>query len=384
MPPGGVFCIGSAATICEGFDTSAGTFAPSGGSWAVADGRYVLCAPLTAGNGVVNNRALHGTPIGGDFAISVRARPTPSASTANDVAVIFGYQNPTNYWLLSLAENNSGGNHGLFRVVNDSLDPGGRHHRREQPPQRRHRPPGAPRAHRRHAARLPRRRACAHPHPERPAGLGAGGVGSINDAASFDDFEAKVIPPPPPFCSGSTATICEDFTSGAGGFATSGGTWGISGGRYTLSAPATGGATGVFNRAIHATAISGDFTAQGSFRPTPSSTTANDVALIFAYASATNYWYVSLAENNSSGNHGIFRVANGVQTQVVDFSSTHRISDGTSYALRLQRTGNLLRVFRNDVQIASTTQTALPAGGGIGLGSINDPASFDDLQVTRP
>ena len=80
----------------------------------------------------------------------------------------------------------------------------------------------------------------------------------------------------------------------------------------------------------------------------------------------------------------LHRVANGVQTQVVDFSSTHRISDGTSYVLRLQRTGNLLRVFRNDVQIASTTQTALPAGGGIGLGSINDPASFDDLQVTRP
>ena len=210
------------------------------------------------------------------------------------------------------------------------------------------------------------------------------GVGSINDAASFDDFEAKMIPPLLPFCSGSTAIICEDFTSGAGGFATSGGTWGISGGRYTLSAPATGGPTGASTRAIHSTAVSGDFTAQGSFRPTPSSTTANDVALIFAYASATNYWYVSLAENNSSGNHGIFRVANGVQTQVVDFSSTHRISDGTSYALRLQRTGNLLRVFpqrRADrlhhPDRAARRRRHRPR-------QHQRPALFDDLQVTRP
>lgn len=384
VPPGGVFCIGSTAAICEGFDTTAGTFAADGGSWAVADGRYVLSAPLLSGNGVVNNRALHGTPIGGDFAISVRARSTPSPSTANDIAVIFGYQNPTNYWLLSLAENNSGGNHGLFRVVNNTwtqmaditatntrIADGVDHLVRLE------RTGDTIRAWRDGVLVLTRTQSGM------PAS-GRVGVGSINDAASFDEFEAKVIPPPPPFCTGSTATICEDFTTGAAAFATTGGTWGVPGGRYTLTAPATGGSSGVFNRAIHGTEIAGDFTAQGSFRATPASTTANDVALIFSYTSPTNYWFVSLAENNSTGNHGIFRVANGVQTQVVDFSTTYRIVDGTSYAVRLQRTGNTLRVFRNDVQIASTTQASLPASGRVGLGSINDPASFDELQVTRP
>ena len=383
VPPGGVFCTGSTAAICEAFDTSAGTFAPAGGAWAVSGGRYVLSAPVTGGSDVVKNRAIHGTPIGGDFAISVRARPTPSASTTNDVAIIFGYQNASNYWSLSLAENNNTANHGLFRVVNnvatqvaDITATNSRIVDDTDYRLRLERTGDTLRAYRNDVLVLTRTQSGL------PAS-GRVGVGSINDPASFDEFTARVIPPPPPFCTGSTATVCEDFSAGAARFTTTGGAWGISGGRYTLTGPATSG-IGVFNRAIHSATIAGDFTMRASFRPTAASSTYNDVAMIFAYANPTNYWFVSLAENNSTGNHGVFRVANGVMTQVVDLPSTARLVDGTAYDLRLQRTGDLLRVFRNNVQIGSTTQAGLPASGRIGVGSINDPASFDDLVVTQP
>jgi hypothetical protein len=345
----------------------------------------VLSNPNRTSADAVKNRAVLGTSLTGDFTVSVRATPTPAATTSNDVAVIFGYANAANYWSLSLAENNSGGNHGVFRVVNnvptqmaDITAPGSRLTDGDTYLLRLERVGNRLRVYRDDVLILTTTQAGL------PA-AGRVGLGSINDAASFDDLSVtgRATPVPPGPCTGSVAALCEDFGAGPGDFVTSAGTWGVSGGRYRLTKPAAGGA-GVVNRAIHAGTIEGDFTMSAVVAPTASSSTANDVALVFGYQSPTNYWFASLAENNAAGNHGLFRVLNGVTAQVVDFPNAFRITDGTSYDVRLERAGDVLRVFRDGELVATTTQATLPAAGLVGLGSINDPASFDDLVVTQP
>ncbi len=388
-PPPVSFCSGSTAAVCEDFTSNAANFTPTGGTWTVSNGKYVLTNPLTTSSGVVHNRSIHKTSVGSNFVASAKVTMTPSSSTSNDIAFIFGYTNSTNYWSVSLAENNSSGNHGLFRIVNnawtqvaDITTSGSQLIDGLTYDIRLERTGTMLKIYRNNVLVLTTIQSTM------PAS-GSFGLGSINDAASFDELvvtETATPPPPPPpvsFCSGSTAAVCEDFTSSAANFTRSAGTWNVSGGKYVLTNPATSG-SGVYNRAIHNKSITGNFTATAKLTPTTSSSTANDVALLFAYTNSTNYWFVSLAENNSTGNHGLFRVVNGTFTQVVDFTSTYQIRDATTYDVKLVRSGNTLTIFRNNVQVANTTQSTLPATGTFGLGSINDPASFDELVVTQP
>lgn len=111
---------GGSALISEDFSSSAANFtAVNGGSWSVSGGRYVLTNPATPGTaGVLANISVHDTTVSGDFVLTGTIQATGTSSSWNDAAVVFGYQDTSNYYYLSLNESNDGNTKGILKVVN--------------------------------------------------------------------------------------------------------------------------------------------------------------------------------------------------------------------------------------------------------------------------
>lgn len=175
--------------------------------------------------------------------------------------------------------------------------------------------------------------------------------------------------------------ISENFTSSAANFTVvSGGTWSVSGGKYVLTNPANGPAgSGNGNLSVHNTTVSGDFTLTVDASATATSALWNDFSVIFNYQNSTNYYYVSFNESNDNGTSGIFKLVSGVQTQLADITSL--ITAGTTYAIKVERTGSTYKVYRNNTLLATATDTAFTSGK-VGFGTLNDGASYDNLVVT--
>ena len=177
--------------------------------------------------------------------------------------------------------------------------------------------------------------------------------------------------------------ISENFSSGAGNFTVvSGGTWAVSAGKYVLSAPAAGaGCSGNGNISTHNTTVSGDFTLTVDASVTATSSAFNDFSVLFGYQNSTNYYFVSFNESNDSCTSGIFKVAGGVLTQLADITSL--IAGGTTYAVKIEKTGSTYKAYRNNVLLATATD-ATWSSGKVGFGTLNDGASYDNLVVTLP
>ncbi len=104
--------------IDEDFAGTAVDFVPIAGAWAVASGRYTLSAPDDEGESVPNaNLAVHATVVTGDFTLSASAASTPTDSRFNDFSVVFGYQDPANYYFAGFSEGNDANTSGVFAVV---------------------------------------------------------------------------------------------------------------------------------------------------------------------------------------------------------------------------------------------------------------------------
>lgn len=174
--------------------------------------------------------------------------------------------------------------------------------------------------------------------------------------------------------------INETFTSSAANFTTSGGTWTVSSGKYVLTSPVVGG-TGLGNRAVHNTTVSGDWTLTVDASTTATTSAWNDFGIIFGYQSSTNYYFFSSNESNDAGTSGILKVTNGVVSQLADITTA--ITAGTTYAAKIVKTGNTYQVYRNNVLLATATDSSWPSGK-VGLGTLSDGATFDNLVVTSP
>jgi hypothetical protein len=177
--------------------------------------------------------------------------------------------------------------------------------------------------------------------------------------------------------------ISENFTSGAANFTVvSGGTWSVTSGKYVLTNPVNGPAgSGNGNISTHNTSVSGDFTLTVDASATATSALWNDFSVLFNYQNSTNYYWVSFNESNDGGTSGLFKIVNGVQTQLADITSL--ITAGTTYAVKIERTGSTYRAYRNNVLLATATDTAFTSGK-VGFGTLNDGASYDNLVVTLP
>jgi len=177
--------------------------------------------------------------------------------------------------------------------------------------------------------------------------------------------------------------LAEDFAMSAGSMEPiAGGVWGVSSGRYVLSAPADGGeAVPNANMAVAGPAVTGDFVLTALGSTTASSSRFNDFSIVFGYRGPADYWFASFCEGNDAATSGVFRVEGGVRTELADVTST--IVAGAVYAVRVERRGTTLRVFRAGEQVASVTE-AVSTDGRVGFGSRNDGGTFDDLVVAGP
>lgn len=173
--------------------------------------------------------------------------------------------------------------------------------------------------------------------------------------------------------------ISESFSSSAGNFTkVAGGTWSVANGRYVLSAPASTSAANS-NLSVHNTRLTGDFILRASGSTTSTSSSWNDFSIVFGYQDNSNYYYASFNESNDSATNGIFKVAGGTRTQMVNISNT--ITAGTLYPIRVERQGAAIRVYRSGNLAAQVNDSTFPTGK-VGFGSKNDGATFDDLNVT--
>ncbi|MGE5549050.1 MAG: DNRLRE domain-containing protein [Bacteroidota bacterium] len=183
-----------------------------------------------------------------------------------------------------------------------------------------------------------------------------------------------ITPTPTP----GTYLIEEYFTSGAGNFTVVDGTWGVANGTYRVTTANTAATTHLNNRSVHNTVVSGDFTATADASVTASSSSWNDFALLFGYQNANNYYFFSNNESNDGATSGIFKVVGGVLTELADITSF--ITAGTTYAMKVERSGNTIRVYRDDVLLATATDSTFMSGK-IGFGCKSDTATFDNLLV---
>jgi hypothetical protein len=180
-----------------------------------------------------------------------------------------------------------------------------------------------------------------------------------------------------------TRLINEDFSTSATDFVrVAGGTWAVASGRYTLSAPADGGeAVANANLAVHNATVTGDFILTASASTTPTDSPFNDFSIVFGFQDPANYYFASFSEGNDANTSGIFKVVGGTRTELADITAP--IVAGTTYAIRIEREGAAIRVYRSGEQVASASDATYSAGK-VGFGSRNDGGTFDDLEVTGP
>jgi hypothetical protein len=91
-----------------------------GGTFAVTGGKLQLTSPSTNVNIANGNVAVHPTLLPtADFEVFVEGNAAAtSADTTDDFTVVFNFQNTTNYMFVNFAEANNSAGNGVFRVVN--------------------------------------------------------------------------------------------------------------------------------------------------------------------------------------------------------------------------------------------------------------------------
>ena len=115
----------------------------------------------------------------------------------------------------------------------------------------------------------------------------------------------------------------------------------------------------------------------------PSNTRA-DICLIVGYQDDHNYDYAMF--NSHAESSAIFAVRDG---QRVELANAGRaiLTDDAWHTISLRRTGAVLEMLYDDEVVASTadaTDVPAPIAGRTGVGTYNDAAWFDDIEIESP
>lgn len=208
--------------------------------------------------------------------------------------------------------------------------------------------------------------------------LVATGGSTTQTGLQIDDVTISVPPMP---------RISDDFTTANSNYTNVlGGTWTVTGGKLQLTAPAspTGSAPNG-NVRVHNTGISGDFELTIDAAVASNAGSAwDDFSIIFGYASATNYYFVSCNESNDGATNGIFYYNGTTTTQLADFTAT--LTPGTTYSIRIRATGTTIEAARATgggayTVLGTATNVTLLAAAKVGVGSRNDGVTFDSFVV---
>jgi hypothetical protein len=112
-----------------------------------------------------------------------------------------------------------------------------------------------------------------------------------------------------------------------------------------------------------------------------SSNPSADYVVVFGYQDPNNYAYLMMS--GRAANTRFFRVTNGVPSALPAAASAG-IRDANWHGVTVSRRGSTVTVSLDGARLLSTTDARLGASGGVGVGSYNDAASFDDVAVTAP
>jgi hypothetical protein len=333
-------------------------------------------------NGMLGEYALAGSQSYADFDLTLKARSNEDL-TANgwaDYAVVFGYKDANNYSFVMLSK--APGSTVIQKVVNGvgtavaTATTAG----------------VTDNAY--HNVQVSRRGQVvtvsvdgAQLMSANDAALGSAGqvgVGSYNDSAYFDDVNVTVpVTQSPTAFSSSNQGDFANYTS-------------LTPSRWSLADD--GGDRRLFlNTSAYAeqpNGMLGEYALAGSssygdFDMTLSARTAEDLttngwadyAIVFGYEDPNNYSFVML--NTNAGSTVIQKVVNGVGTAVAT-ATTPGITDAAYHDVLVSRRGQTVTVSVDGTQLMSASDPALGAAGQVGVGSYNDSAYFDDVNVTVP
>jgi hypothetical protein len=177
--------------------------------------------------------------------------------------------------------------------------------------------------------------------------------------------------------------VNETFSSAAAGNnfdITGAGDWQVANGAYQLTNPATASSSpvGNINASIHKTAVTAKKWRLDATAKALSMTASRDFSIIFDYVDEANYYYVNFSATKNDGENGIFKLQNGVQTQLVALPAT--IMADQPNAIEIRKDGTEIKVYRDKTYLAKAEGIS-PASMRIGLGSRGGAAEFDDLTV---
>jgi len=323
----------------------------------------------------------------GDFTFTAQAKLGDSVANNKfaDYAVVFGYQDPDNYYYVLFNNNQSFTQ--LFKVINGSRSTAlataesdwlndNAYHSIEVK-----RTGGAIRV--RFDGNL------ILSADDASLGVGKVGVGSFNDSAYFDDV--SVTGTASGSGGGSTGSgsnhVADDFEDGnaddwnsltlsrwevvmdEGDMA------------YYLNTTKFGSQGG--NRLGEHSLLSENysdftFTAQAKLGDSVANNKFADYAVVFGYQDPDNYYYV-LFNNNQSFTQ-LFKVINGSRSTALATAESDWLNDNAYHSIEIKRTGSAIRVHFDGNLILSADDNSLGAGK-VGVGSFNDSAYFDDVNV---
>jgi hypothetical protein len=197
-------------------------------------------------------------------------------------------------------------------------------------------------------------------------------------AGSVSSAFSDTVPATTPDAGGSNL-IAENFPGGAGGFTVIDGTWSAANGTFQVTSNNGAATTHLNSRAIHETAVAGDFVLTVDARAVAAADPWSNFSVIFGYQDPLNYYFFSSNQSNDAATSGIFRVVGGVSTELADVPAT--ITPGVSYQVRIERTGDQIRAYRDGVLVASASDGTFTSGN-VGLGTRQFQAVFDNFVVT--
>ena len=114
------YIVGPMVTYEQDFATNANGFTPVEGTWTVSGGQYHLSTAVnSSATSHLTNRTLYNQTLD-QFSMQANALiPSGQTTIFNDFALIFGYQNPSNYYFASFNESDDNLTNGIFKVANN-------------------------------------------------------------------------------------------------------------------------------------------------------------------------------------------------------------------------------------------------------------------------
>jgi hypothetical protein len=178
------------------------------------------------------------------------------------------------------------------------------------------------------------------------------------------------------FASSPPPVISEPFAQNAGTMSVvSGGTWEVTGGVYQLTTPAIA-QSGNGNLAVSSTPLTGDFTITIDGKAVNS---GGEFSVIFDYSDPQNYSYAHFSSTLHDFSQGIYKVQAGTVNQVAAYDSA--VPVGTAQTVKVKYEGGKVKAYKGTTYLTGLTM-GVRGGALIGLGTVGNDATFDNLSVT--